>query len=909
MLTIPQTMVVRPDWHAESLKPIPVPASTDFVPPTVLDQAHKYALSLLQAENAAYTSQSAASSSHNFMSTIMSSGTWNDKVSALTLVVQESPLHTMKPLESLIGLAAKRTRSQALLALGALKDLFCQGVILPSDRKLRVFNKQPELWAAFQGVKTWTDYEALPGQLTNKHLMTWAYEDWLKKQYFEILKVLESWCNDEVEFAKLQAVTFVYEMLKEKPEQEENLLRLLVNKLGDTSRKVASRTSYLLLQLENSHPSMKVIIVNNIETDILLRPGQSSHAKYYAVITLNQTILQTSAPDVANKLLDVYFSLFVSSLNRSRQNKPVAPAEDGSKVVTDPEFITKKRKRLSPAEEVNKAEQELEDKIIAQVLSGINRAFPFTSKDSAVLEKHLDTMYRITHSANFNTSIQALLLIQQISTAHHISTDRFMRTLYESLLDPRLIRSSKQTMYLNLLYRALKSDVSVRRIKAFIKRLLQVITLHDPAFVCGVLYLIVELQNIFPGVKAMLDQPETQDDDDEEVFADAPDPSDVVTTQENTTTTTHPSRLSNLEPLPLSTPSTTYDGRKRDPEHSNADRTCLWDLSTWSHHYHPSVTVFASHLLSSSAPFSKHTKTKPAPAPPKPDPSTHTLIHFLDRFVYRNPKQRADANLRGSSLMQPALASTNTTDSLVRGLSSAGSGKNGATVGAAPLNTEQFWARRVEDVAPDQVFFHKYFAEVGPRRNARAEKKKDKKKEEEEDGDEDGVDGLDEDEKRIGGEDEIWRALVGSNQELEDGADVDDEDDEDDDDVLEMDEDSDDLLSFDGDGDAESGEDNENGVDIEGLGDVDFENGLLDGEDQLQIVGDFDSDDEPKSLFPEEENEKPRKGKKKLPGKDEPDLESKRSKRRKRTLKSLPMFADVAEYEKMLGDDEEGLDE
>ena len=235
----------------------------------------------------------------------------------------------MKPLESLIGLAAKRTRTQALVALESLKDLFSQGMILPSDRKLRVYAKQPGLLAAFQDVKsTWTAYEPLPKGLTDNHLMMWAYEDWLKKQYFEILKVLETWCGDEVEFTKLRAVTFVWEMLKEKPEQEENLLRLLVNKLGDTDRKVASRASYLLLQLMNTHPSMKLIILNTIESDILLRSGQSSHAKYYAIITLNQTILQTSDPDVANKLLDIYFSLFVTSLNRSRQTKPVEPATE-----------------------------------------------------------------------------------------------------------------------------------------------------------------------------------------------------------------------------------------------------------------------------------------------------------------------------------------------------------------------------------------------------------------------------------------------------------------------------------------------------------------------------------------------------------------------------------------------------
>ena len=96
------------------------------------------------------------------------------------------------------------------------------------------------------------------------------------------------------------------------------------------------------------------------------------------------------------------------------------------------------------------------------------------------------------------------MLIQQISTTHHISTDRFLRTLYESLLDPRLLKSSKQTMYLNLLYRSLKSDVSVRRVKAFVKRLLQVIVLHEPPFACAALYLVGELSSTFPSIKSML---------------------------------------------------------------------------------------------------------------------------------------------------------------------------------------------------------------------------------------------------------------------------------------------------------------------------------------------------------------------------------------------------------------------
>lgn len=317
----------------------------------------------------------------------MSSGTWSDKVSALTLLVQESPLHTMKPLENLLGLAGKRNRTQALMALGALKDLLGAGVLLPADRKLRAFSKQPGLLAAFQGVDaSWTSDERLPPSLERIHLIVWAYEDWLKKTYFELLKILENWCNDEVEFARTRAVTFVYELLRDKPEQEENLLRLLVNKIGDTDKKIASRASHLLLQLQNSHPSMKAVIVNAVESEVLLRPGQSAHAKYYAIITLNQTILQSAKPEVANKLLDIYFSLFVTILNRSAKNKPTKD-KPTSKFLTQEEAFdsaSKKRKRGGPViADADKSEQELEEKIIAQILTGINRAFPYSKQDTA----------------------------------------------------------------------------------------------------------------------------------------------------------------------------------------------------------------------------------------------------------------------------------------------------------------------------------------------------------------------------------------------------------------------------------------------------------------------------------------------------------------------------------------------
>lgn len=184
---------------------------------------------------------------------------------------------------------------------------------------------------------------------------------------------------------------------------------------------------------------------------------------------------------------------------------------------------------------------------------------------SPSLSKHIDTLFRITHSSNFNTSIQALLLIQQLTSSHQVAADRFYRTLYESLLDPRVATSSKQALYLNLLYKALKNDLNVRRVKAFVKRIVQILGLHQPSFICGIFYLIRELEKTFSGLQSLFDQPE-EDDSDEEVFKDVPDEDDER--QEQT-------EVSQTKPRK---PSNGYDPRKRDPEHSNADKTCLWEL-------------------------------------------------------------------------------------------------------------------------------------------------------------------------------------------------------------------------------------------------------------------------------------------------------------------------------------------
>ncbi|KAL8670042.1 MAG: hypothetical protein Q9168_005403 [Polycauliona sp. 1 TL-2023] len=844
------------EWYSTVLPALSIPhAESGNLSKDLTIRIHEYAKSLLDIENERYASQStSANSTQQFYSTIMSSGTLSDKISALTLSIQESPLHNMKTLDALVGLARKRSRGQAVEVLGALKDMFGLGSLLPPDRKLRNFVNQPDL-SIFSNKIHWKASDSLPPTLTKSHLILWAFEDWLKGIYFEILKILEIWSNDEVVFARGKAVDYICQLLKEKPEQEANLLRLLVNKLGDNDKKIASKTSYHILQLETAHPLMKPIIVSAIESDLLFRPGQSLHAQYYAAITLNQTVLSGKEEDLAKKLLDIYFALFARLLAKP-DPKAKVEAENAIRINQKGEIQggggpagKAARRKAAQKEKSTTVEEDLREKMLSSVLTGVNRAVPYTNTADEPFEKHLNTLFRVTHSSNFNTSIQALMLIQQINSSHQASADRYYRTLYESLLDPRLLTSSKQALYLNLLFKSLRSDLNVKRVKAFAKRLLQVASMHQPSFACGAMYMLRELEAVFASFSTFVDDPEADNSDEEEAFHDV---------QENevneTTEYVHPDRRPS-EKAPVQA----YDPRKRDPEHSNADRSSLWEMVPASIHYHPSVSLFATTLLSHR------------PLPPKPDMASHTLIHFLDRFVYRNPK--ATVSARGASIMQPMSSFTN--DKTL--LSSASSLK---ARNDQPVNSDAFWRLDKNQVGADEVFFHKYFSVIGKSRD-KAKAKRDKKKQKNQEDDEEGSGGED--------EEEIWKALVESRPEIEG-----DESDED----LEMEdlEDLDEEMQssvMEDEESQQSADDGGDGVRLDDDGIPDF----AEDDDDESLLG--SDDDVPTNLQPAFEKEVQRTERK--------SSERNRERKEKRMkLKHLPTFASVEDYEQMLGGDEEG---
>ncbi|KAJ2357759.1 RNA-binding ribosome biosynthesis protein mak21, partial [Coemansia sp. RSA 2618] len=766
----------NPQWYSIELPLLETDETTARPSEDEVVRKLEYAEQLLDSENEMYEKRglrqkSLSTSDKSFVSSILTSGTLSDRVSALTLIVQESPVHNMKALGQLMQMVQKKNRREALLAVGSVKDLMATS-LLPGTRKLRHFADQP-IHAA---------------NATDAHLILWAYEDRLKRSYFDLIQVMEAMSYDPVVHTRQNMVTYFEDLLEQKPEQEHNLLRLLVNKLGDKERQLAAKASYLVLKLLNVHPNMKHVVVRTVQELLLSKAATKERAQYYTMITLNQIILSSRDVQTANLMLEVYFAFFKRLLKAAQDEEDVEADEEGTKPSTPAKgkgkvkgkekvYIGQKAMKKAKADaEKLRAEEErsMGNKLMVAVLTGLNRALPFAQMADAQMDAHVGTVFQIAHAGNFNTVVQSLVLLHQIARVRPAIGDRFYRTLYDSLLDPRLDQTSKKAMYLNVLFRALKSDTSAPRVMAFAKRIMQVCLHSQAEFASGALFVVSQVFELNPQMYAMLSQPEDSD---------AP----------------------------------AYDSTKRDPQFAHAESSCLWEATMLARHFHPSVTHTIQQIAARQ------------PVPPINNLHNHSLAHFLDRFVFRKPKGSDDAQqpvtLRGQSLMQPLIqagaANYSGQSAISAGEHILASKRVGAVAGGLDLTSEAIADMQKSDMRPDEQFFHQFFQTKRQRMGKKAKNKK-RAGGDDNDGEDEDVDFADDNTGFAGAvkegedldEDEVWKAMTASMPDV--AGDGIDEDDDDDDDLLAALREGEDSDDDDGDDDDDDDSESGSGSDDDG---------------------------------------------------------------------------------------------
>jgi ribosome biogenesis protein MAK21 len=194
---------------------------------------------------------------------------------------------------------------------------------------------------------------------------------------------------------------------------------------------------------------MKAVVVREVR-QLIYRPGLSMRTVYNGIIFLSQVSLVEGDHEVAAQLVEAYMSLFEKAI---KQN-------------------------------------ELKSRLLAVLLQGIDKSFPFL-KNKGSVTKHADSLFRLIHSESFATSTRALVLVSHVALAEAANitaaneanktqnkkptqpsadkedsgdgsniVNRFYRALYSSLLSPQVTTRSQNTLFFNLVFRSMKRDPS-----------------------------------------------------------------------------------------------------------------------------------------------------------------------------------------------------------------------------------------------------------------------------------------------------------------------------------------------------------------------------------------------------------------------------------------------------------------
>ena len=714
------------DSEHAAVSPVNADAALDAPTTEKLREAAKEAHDAAVAGYEAGKAGAKESSDAKWMQTVLRSGTTSDKVAAMTLLVQESPMHNLASLQKLLDLAGKRggAREGRTMACDALKDLMLQ-TLLP-ERKLRWFAQQP--------------LADLPADEGSSERMTrlryWHFEDAVKRSYIDFLAILERDLGDTVSKFKLKAMHTVADLLKSKAENEKILLTLLANKIGDTDKRVGARAVHLLQTLVFEHSAMKTIVAREIE-NIAFRPNVGLRTQYYAVIFLsNLTLIRGTDGTLAARLIGAYFGLFEQMVRGGASSS----AKNGK---------TSKSKDLD-------SDASVQSRLMSALLTGVNRAFPYArdGMDSETTDRHVEALYRLVHAKDsatggihINVSIQSLQLLQQLQSKDSGLSDRFYRSLYHLISLAELRPCRKQAMFLNLLYKAMLKDEDEGRLRAFVKRILQSCSYHHPPFVCGALFMLSEVAKTKPHLKQWIASApafEPPAPAQKDTVADPEDGGAESETDEGTsvgkrsrdgdrknkkvpkqrqdktenddiqinqrkpqakTAATDDSAATLAPAAPQSANGADlekYDPNKREPLYAGAQHSLPWELVGLGVHFHPTVRTFSAELRAG--------KTIVYGGDPLAD---HSLLAFLDRFQFKKPKAPKKTSHEATAYSAHA----------ARGRLAERSVQIGIGKGLGVVNTEAFAKLSEAEVPPKDLFFHHFFSRTAVQRDVAQRRK------------------------------------------------------------------------------------------------------------------------------------------------------------------------------------------
>ena len=235
------------------------------------DEIYSHEVSLSRQNNTGSGGNGASYSDKDekWVENTMKRGTLKDRVAAMSVVVGMDCMHKLYALDMLLDLAGcglggsdnmgvTPNSRVGQMASEALSDLFTN-TLLPKDRKLISLDERPLY--LYEGDRT----------LSPRVLLLWRYEEMIKMRYASYLtRYLSRTLAGEDEPSKKSALATASILLMQIPEGEEVLLTMIVNKIGDPARKIASAAGHQLRLTLEEHPVMINVVAREVSTALEL---------------------------------------------------------------------------------------------------------------------------------------------------------------------------------------------------------------------------------------------------------------------------------------------------------------------------------------------------------------------------------------------------------------------------------------------------------------------------------------------------------------------------------------------------------------------------------------------------------------------------------------------------------------
>lgn len=526
-----------------------------------------------------------ANQKKSWITEIAKQGTYSDKIAALTINIQEDPLHNIIALQNLINMVKIGKKQQCSLVIDSLTELFSR-VLLKTE--LLTFEHQP--LSELSKVDDLKQRKLL--------LSSWLFEEKLKNAYTAFVEALSTVGLDSIPVNREKSISAMYKLLINSTECEIKIIRYLVNKFGDTVHKVASKAMYTLCLVLKHRPNLNHVVFEEVRK-LLFRSNIKQRAQYYGICFLTQI----DTKDIAKEIIELYLSFFKACVKTGA----------------------------------------IDSRLIGALLSGVNKTYPHVR--SGIQPEQIQTMYKIVHLAPFNISLQALLLIRQLE-----NNDRYYGALYKKILDDNLTSTSHQAVCIHLLYKSIWDDKCTERIIAFMKRIYQMCLYCPVPLVSGIFCMTSRLmkkhkdilgKTIFEEIKTeIISKPpstlsDTVEEDIEEKYFDVQTnltDSTLVSQKSSWYHAKTPQIKNELEIVPQEPKEREkknyYDYTARNPRYAGGEHAVIAELIPLSRHYHPTVATFASKIIAGKSIYYDGNPL-----------ADFTLLHFLDRFSFKNPKK------------------------------------------------------------------------------------------------------------------------------------------------------------------------------------------------------------------------------------------------------------------------------